>query len=256
MRRLVFEIGATLREARMRRRLDISECEQATRIRARYLQALEEGHLDLIPAPVYVRSFLRTYAEFLGVDPERLLDEYAAGYDTAPEAADSHEVRQISAPRFRPRMPGGQLTWLAIGGVLAVALLVWVGAGDGGPTAVPLPPTETAGPTSPPPSAPVPPAAVPAAPAVPRGVVLSLTGGGDAGSYVEVRRRSAEGETVWVGTLAPGVSRRFSDDRALWLRAGWTPSLTARLNGRRVTLEGGTAEFAITPRGVQRTADG
>ena len=56
----LFEIGSTLREARRRRNLDISQCEEATRIRGRYLQALEEGHFDLIPAPVYVRSFLRT----------------------------------------------------------------------------------------------------------------------------------------------------------------------------------------------------
>jgi cytoskeleton protein RodZ len=253
----VFAIGATLREARHRRNLDISQCEEATRIRARYLQALEEGHLDLIPAPVYVRSFLRTYAEFLGVDAERLLDEYA---DSQRPAADEHEtahhrIRQIPTRRHRPHMPGGQLAWLAVGGILSVAILVWVGASDGGTTTVPLPPTQPAVGTSsvPDPATPPPAATTPAAPVAPRsGVVLALTGRGETGSYVEVRRASAEGETLWIGTLAPGKSRRFRDDRGLWIRVGWTEGLDARVNGRAAALSGGTADFTITPKGAAR----
>lgn len=250
----MFPIGAILREARHRRNLDISQCEKATRIRARYLQALEEGHLDLIPAPVYVRSFLRTYAEFLGVDAERLLADYDDGRQPGGAALEraQHRVKRVPPRRAQPRMPGGQLAWLGIGGIIAVALLVWVGAGDDGPTAVPLPPIQPA--TAP--AAATPPAAPPpAAPTPTAAVVLALTGEGDTGSYVEVRRRSADGETVWVGTLRDGQSQRFRDSRGFWMRVGSTSGLVARVNGRMATLSGGTADFIVDRRGVRLTGE-
>jgi cytoskeletal protein RodZ len=254
----VFEIGTILREARHRRNLDIAQCEEATRIRARYLQALEEGHLDLIPAPVYVRSFLRTYAEFLEVDAERLLEDYAHSQRPAHEtrAVAQHRVKQIPRKRHRAHMPGGQLAWLAIGGIIAVAILVWVGAGNNTPTSAPLPPIETAAAPPPAPS-PLSPAPAPPPAAPPRsGVVLALTGSGENGSYVEVRRGSAEGETIWIGTLDPGKSRRFRDAETLWLRVGWTEGLEARVNGRAVTLQGGTADFTVTREGARTATAG
>src|SRR3712207_2723048 len=70
------EIGQTLREARMRARIDISELEAETKIRAKYLRALENEEWDLLPGPTYVKSFLRTYAEALGLDGRLLLEEY------------------------------------------------------------------------------------------------------------------------------------------------------------------------------------
>ncbi|HWF25530.1 MAG TPA: helix-turn-helix domain-containing protein, partial [Solirubrobacteraceae bacterium] len=62
------EIGATLREARMRARIDISEVEVRTKIRAKYLRAMENEEWDMLPGPIYVKSFLRTYSDFLGLD--------------------------------------------------------------------------------------------------------------------------------------------------------------------------------------------
>lgn len=249
----VFEIGTTLREARRRRNLDISQCEKATRIRARYLQALEEGHLDLIPAPVYVRSFLRTYAEFLEVDAGRLLEEYAHQHEhRRPGGQDAahHRLRQIPPRRFRPHMPGGQLAWLALGGMLSVGVLVWVGAGDGGPTAVPLPPV-AATPAPPPATALGVTAPASSAAGTRRGVDLTLSGQGESGSSVEVRRDSAAGPMVWTGTIAQGATRRFRDPRALWVHIGWTRGLTARVNGRAAGLRDGTADVVITSRGIR-----
>ena len=69
------DIGTTLREARIRARIDISEVEARTKIRAKYLRAIENEEWDLLPGPVYVKSFLRTYGEFLGVDTRLLVDE-------------------------------------------------------------------------------------------------------------------------------------------------------------------------------------
>ena len=67
-RRLMPEIGETLREARMRRRIDMTEVEAATKIRAKYLRALENEEWDLLPGPTFVKTFLRTYAEYLELD--------------------------------------------------------------------------------------------------------------------------------------------------------------------------------------------
>src|SRR3954464_216126 len=74
----MLDIGAQLRETRMRRRIDISEVEAATKIRAKYLRALENEEWSVLPGPTYVKTFLRTYAEFLGLDAHLLVDEYGA----------------------------------------------------------------------------------------------------------------------------------------------------------------------------------
>ena len=75
------EIGETLRETRMRRRIDISEVEAATKIRAKYLRALENEEWDLLPGPTFVKTFLRTYAEYLEIDPRLLVEEYRQRYE-------------------------------------------------------------------------------------------------------------------------------------------------------------------------------
>jgi cytoskeletal protein RodZ len=91
------EIGATLREARMRARIDISEIEAETKIRAKYLRALENEEWGLLPGPAYVRSFLRTYAEALDLDARLLLEEYKLRH----ERPSDHDLMPIGAPRRR-----------------------------------------------------------------------------------------------------------------------------------------------------------
>ena len=75
------EIGETLRETRMRRRIDMTEVEAATKIRAKYLRALENEEWDLLPGPTFVKTFLRTYAEYLELDPRLLVEEYRQRYE-------------------------------------------------------------------------------------------------------------------------------------------------------------------------------
>src|SRR4051794_1690985 len=99
------EIGATLREARMRARIDISEIEAETKIRAKYLRALENEEWGLLPGPAYVRSFLRTYAEALDLDAKLLLEEYKLRH----ERPSDHDLMPIGAPRGgRGRGRGGR----------------------------------------------------------------------------------------------------------------------------------------------------
>jgi cytoskeleton protein RodZ len=88
------EIGSTLREARMRAHIDITEVEARTKIRAKYLRALENEEWDLLPGPVYVKSFVKTYGDFLGLDSRLLIDEFKRRYERPME----YEGRSSSAP--------------------------------------------------------------------------------------------------------------------------------------------------------------
>src|SRR6266516_6640116 len=72
----VFEIGNSLREARLRQGLDFPELEQGTKIRGKYLRALEDEQFDVLPAQTYVKGFLRNYAEYLGLDGQLYVDEF------------------------------------------------------------------------------------------------------------------------------------------------------------------------------------
>ena len=78
-------IGDTLREARMRQKLDIADVEQRTKIRAKYLRALENEEFGLLPGSTFVKTFLRTYAEVLGLDPHLLVEEYRVHHEAGEE---------------------------------------------------------------------------------------------------------------------------------------------------------------------------
>src|SRR3954452_23809838 len=115
------DIGATLREARMRARIDISEVEASTKIRAKYLRALENEEWDLLPGPTYVKSFLRTYAEALDLDAKLLVDEYKLRHERLSDV----ELQPISAAapgrerrRWGPVLPPGPFLVLIFIGLL------------------------------------------------------------------------------------------------------------------------------------------
>jgi cytoskeleton protein RodZ len=127
------DIGSTLREARMRARIDISEVETRTKIRAKYLRAIENEEWDLLPGPVYVKSFLRTYGDYLGLDSRMLIDENKRRYERPVD----HELRPITAlSRERERPPRGPLLppWAVIAAVLVVVVVVLYILGTSGGT--------------------------------------------------------------------------------------------------------------------------
>ena len=79
------DIGSLLRETRIRNKIDITTVEEATKIRAKYLRALENEEWIVLPGPTYVKTFLRTYAQFLGLDPHLLVEEYSARFEEPEE---------------------------------------------------------------------------------------------------------------------------------------------------------------------------
>jgi cytoskeleton protein RodZ len=129
------EIGSTLRETRIRSKIDITTVEQATKIRAKYLRALENEEWVVLPGPTYVKTFLRTYAEFLGLDSHLLVEEYSARFEEPEELelpAFSREQRLRSRVQ-RVGPPSRLLTAVALGvGIIALLLVLGLTANDEG----------------------------------------------------------------------------------------------------------------------------
>src|SRR5262249_27842348 len=127
------EIGETLRDARMRARIDVSEIESRTKIRAKYLRALENEEWGLLPGPTFVRSFLRTYAEALGLDGKALVEEYRVSHEPGGEATmepGGASSQRTPGGRF-PRGPSRGYAALVAGVSLLIVLLI-VGLVSGG----------------------------------------------------------------------------------------------------------------------------
>jgi len=124
------EIGETLREARMRRRIDMTEVEAATKIRAKYLRALENEEWDLLPGPTFVKTFLRTYAEYLELDPRLLVEEYRQRFErpTTQDLTPFRPNRGGGRQRQRARRPIGPFIVVALGILIVCAALYLLGA--------------------------------------------------------------------------------------------------------------------------------
>src|SRR3954451_12660463 len=137
------EIGASLREARLRAKVDITDVELATKIRAKYLRALENEEWGLLPGPAFVKSFLRTYADYLGLDGKVLVDEYKLRHEH-PTDLDQMPI----APNLGRRRGPGPVSRISpawIIGIVIVALLglfAYLGA-SGGNDNNPAPTTST-----------------------------------------------------------------------------------------------------------------
>jgi cytoskeleton protein RodZ len=127
-------IGESLREARMRQHLDISDVEEQTKIRAKYLRALENEDFGLLPGPTFVKTFLRTYAEVLGLDPHLLVEEYRASFEPSDELEPPQALGGPPAPPGRPERhppPPGVLVAVLVVGLLVFLIVLGVTGGGG-----------------------------------------------------------------------------------------------------------------------------
>jgi cytoskeleton protein RodZ len=236
----LFEIGSSLREARTRRGLALADVERDTHIRSRYLTALEEDRFDDLPGPAYAKGFLRTYAEFLGLEGQRFIDEYNSRFAPPDEPAAPPPVR-IRRPR---RFPDRLLLAIPVAAAL-VGLIAWQttrggGSGQGaGSVSTPAAATSTASTPSPPPASHAP------APSVARLAFVAARGP----SWLAVHVGSAAGPAVYVRTLEPGQTARFVS-RRLWVRIGAPWNLDATLNGKAVSLPASTGNVLATAAGL------
>ncbi|HET7043630.1 MAG TPA: RodZ domain-containing protein [Gaiellaceae bacterium] len=229
----MFEIGSSLRQARQRRGLGLADVEHATHIRVRYLGALEDERFDLLPGPAYVRGFLRTYAEFLGLDGTLLVDEFNEHF-----APPEEELQPIRPQRLPGRGSGAVRRAAAVVVALGAATaVVWqLGFASPSPqhasTSGLEPPTRTVPRHEKAPAAPRT-APVEHAPAT---LVVHATRGD---CWVEVRIGSADGRAVSERTLGEGGTLRFGLARKLWVRLGAPGNVDVTVRGKAVELARG-----------------
>jgi cytoskeletal protein RodZ len=133
------QIGDTLREARMRQKIDITEIEAKTKIRAKYLRAMENEEFDLLPGSTFAKSFLRTYAEALGLDAHRLVEEYRAQYEPReegdlPPLAGQAGRRASRDRRYQRKRPnrGAAVIGVVLVAVIVLAVIGIASSGGGG----------------------------------------------------------------------------------------------------------------------------
>ena len=234
----------------MRQRLDIADVEDRTKIRAKYLRALENEEFGMLPGPTFVKTFLRTYAEALGLDPQRLVEDYRTGYESAEEVEQQvqslgppgvgRDRRRGGGPRLGgggPRLGGGSLVLLVAVGIVALLVAIGLASGDGddgGDQASVTEPTETQARTEP----------RRERRQRPRRVVLRIAPVTPTYACLD---RGAGTPVIFENTLAE--PRTFRGKR-LRVNLGKT-DVVVRMNGKRVRIETGPnpVGFVFTPRG-------
>ena len=244
----MFEIGASLREARTRRGLSLDDVTAGLRIRERYVTALEEERWELLPGEAYSKGFLRMYAEFLGLDGSLYVDEYN-------ERVAAHAEEALVPDSLAPTKDKSRLLFRTIVGVVAVGALVAAlnAFGSGTPASAPVqadlsnvanaaPPKKVA--TA---QAPVVRHVAPAKPPV--AVIRAVT----SRSWLSVRIGGANGEEIFRGFLNRGHNLTYGLDTNVWLRIGRPQALAIRIGTNLVKgLPGSTpANLLLTRNGPQ-----
>ena len=240
-------IGTTLREERIRLGLGIDQVEADTKIRAKYLMALEDERFEALPGTAYARAFLRDYAEQLGLDPQELVNRL-----NAVVGADDDVVL---APR-RAVAPGpilGRWQWVALGSaiVVVVALLAFAaysvlgggsgstaaGAAIGGNAGTELARSSTS--TQPPPQV---------------ASTRFAFRAGPGSTWLKVRKGSATGKVLYAHVLAAGSHIKLSG-RKLWVTAGAPWNLSVKANGHPLAVPSKVrGHLLVTRTGVRAVA--
>ncbi len=244
----MFEIGSTLREARVRRKLTLQQVEEDTKIRVKYVQAMENEDFDVIPSPTYVKGFLRTYTEYLGLDPRMILDEYHSRFMPNEEIEPFSGSSALGRPRRQRRR--SNLAFVAVAALLVLALVWILGRTSGEEGSGAPPPVAVVTST---PSRSASPSVLPTKSVVPyEGAQLVVLT--ENPCWLEVRRRDATGTVVYLATLPGGASRRFRDRQALYVRFGDPVGVRVRVNGGAAKGLDATvaASYLVTREGMTR----
>jgi len=232
----MFEIGNSLREARTRKELDFPELETGTKIRAKYLRALEDENFEVLPSATYVKGFLRTYADYLGLDGQLYVDEYNVRYGSGDEVLE-RRVRSSGSPARRPpqRRRRGRgleskvvlIAVVLIGVVTALVIAAWRYGGE----------TKQNLPLSTPAVTPV------------RSQAGLLVQAKNGNTLLIIRQGSESGKQVWNGTLTSGDAQRFDARHGLWVYIGSPENVRMKLNGRSVLVGGAKPRSLIVTSG-------
>jgi cytoskeleton protein RodZ len=234
----VFEIGSSLREARLRQGVDLVEAEASTKIRSKYLHALEDEQFEVLPAQTYVKGFLRAYAEYLGLDGQLYVDEYNSRYVGAEDEPVLRPRRGSGRSRAHGRIESS-IVALALVGIATAAALVIVAWKWGGGTPDTLPTFDEQA---------VPAKGKPAPPPPQRAFSVELLAVRGP-TWVEVRRGAAIGPVLFEGTIDKGKRQPFTQKR-VWVNVAVPENLVVRIKGHRARVPRSQV-LIVTPTGVR-----
>jgi cytoskeletal protein RodZ len=230
----VFEIGNSLREARVRRQIDFSQAEAAIKIRAKYLRALEDEQFELLPAETYVKGFLRTYAEYLGLDGQLYVDEYNSRFVTGDEYEWRRPPsRRSNARERRSRRTETRIVLLALAAIAVLTVIVisaWTSSSKNPPATAAKKKTSTHAPRVTPPLL----------------AVTPLRGS----THVTARLGSASGTIKFDGTVQKGDDPIAIRGKRLWVTIDSPENVRLEVRGRRIHVPG------LRPRVILVTATG
>jgi len=246
---MLVEIGQKLKEARLNKGLTLQAVEDETKIRRKYLQALEEEQFQVLPGPVYAKAFLKTYARFLDLDVEDILNDYNRylAEVTPLEPSDRHpEAKDEAGAPEKPR----HWLYLAAAAVIVglVFLVVYIArvpatgnmAGktvNEAKTGEQIPPVGQQ-------------TQVEQQPADIYALNLDL----NVKSNQCWMRVTVDGNPAFEGTLTAGQSKRFEGKEKIYIRVGNAGAVEALLNGQNLGLLGDpgevvSREFKAVPHG-------
>jgi cytoskeleton protein RodZ len=228
----LFEIGNSLREARVRRGIDFAQAEVATKIRGKYIRALEEEHFEVLPAETYVKGFLRTYAEYLGLDGQLYVDEYNSRFVIGEEQSEARARRSAARPQRRNRRIETNVVLVALAVIAILTVIVisaWKASGGKPPAARATPPVVTHS----------------GAPA-PLLTITALRGS----THFTARIGNARGNVAYDGTIQKGSDPVSIRGHRLWVQIDTPENLRIQVRGRIVHVPGGQPKVIIvTPTG-------
>jgi cytoskeleton protein RodZ len=234
----VFEIGNTLREARVRRNLTLQQVEEDTKIRVKYIQAMENEEFDVMPGSTYVKGFLRTYATYLNLDPDVILDEYRSrGLRTGEVPEPFSGVSMLGAPRSHR----GRNTVVLVAVVCLVVLAVIWALGRDADTERTSTKTGALGVTTSPKASVSPSPSRSAKPAAIAAVTVSAPNGD---CWLEVRLSGASGRVLFSGTLKEGHKKLFREKK-LWLRIGAPENVRLQAGKKTIDLKSDTGPWDV-----------
>jgi len=242
----VFEIGTTLREARVRRNLTLQQVEEDIKVRVKYVQAMENEDWDVMPGVTYVKGFLRTYSTYLGLDPEVIIGEFRSR--AMVPSQEYHEPFGGSSVIGKPHGHRGRNTVVVVAMVclLVLAAIYAVGVlkgdeGTAGPTTQPGALGIVSNSPSPSPS-PTPRQSPTGTPAWQKNLIKLEAKGGDC--WMEVRRDGSQGVILFSGTLQKGDKEKWKG-KVLWISLGAPANVRLNVEGKDVKIKGDVGPWPV-----------
>jgi cytoskeletal protein RodZ len=246
-------LGEILRAAREKQGISVKDVEKATSIRALYIQAIEDGNYGILPGEVYLKGFIRNYANFLHLNGQEMVDMYRKGKnpspppETAPQAAPASPAAPTEPARRERREADGKSgsggKWFAavvvvllLAGAAWLALSYWNGAA---PSVPPTPAPQAQ--NQPTPAQPAAPQKTPApvAPTAPAAKPVVIIAKFTDRCWILV---TADSKIVYEGTPRVGETLTWNADRNITLRVGNAFGVDITVNGQPQGKLGGDGE--------------